>query len=361
MISLLAAGCHDISFPGLGIYLKNVPQYFEIGNLQVYWYAVCIAVGFTLAFFYATGRSEKFGVKSDDLLDLLFFAVPLGILGARIYYVLFELDLYRDNPISILYIWEGGLAIYGGLIGGLLTALIFCKVKKIPVPALFDITAVPFLIAQGIGRWGNFFNAEAYGVETALPWRMVINDTIVAHPTFLYESVWCLLGALLLHLYSKHRKFDGEVFLLYVAWYSLERSVVEMLRTDSLYFWGTDIRVSQLFSLILFFVCVGVLIYNYGLRKTPFYLLVRDGVKEMEKPEEAEQDWLEEALDTEQAKQAEQDLIDGDIEDGTVFEVPRIEPDENAPMITPFAEIKRSEDDAEEDLVFDADEENKGE
>ena len=191
----------------------------------------------------------------------MLWVTPFAILCARAYYCLFSWDYYRYNPVEILYIWEGGLAIYGGVIGALAAVAIFCKVKKMPIGPMLDVGGLGLLIGQMVGRWGNFMNREAHGAVTDSFLKMGLEDAAgqVAyyHPTFLYESVWNLIGFLGLHFYSKRRKFDGEVFLLYVAWYGLGRAWIEGLRTDSLYLFGTGIRVSQLVAIVSFVVAVG--------------------------------------------------------------------------------------------------------
>ncbi len=221
-----------------------------------------------LAAWYAMRRANSLSVDPDRLLDALIWATPIAIICARLYYVAFEFDRYRDNLVSILYIWEGGIAIYGAVIGAIITLAIYCKIKRQNLLAMLDVGALGLLIGQAIGRWGNFVNGEAYGTATSLPWRMVVNG-VVAHPTFLYESLWNALGFVLLHFRSKHRKFKGEIFLLYVAWYGLGRGVIEGLRTDSLYIAGTGLRVSQLLGFATCLIAVIVLFIQYVFRDHP--------------------------------------------------------------------------------------------
>ena len=256
---------NHIAFPGLGLEFTIDPVAFSIGAKPIYWYAIIIAAGFLLAAAYAMRRAKSLGVDSDRLLDALIWAVPISIICARLYYVAFEFERYRDDPISILYIWEGGIAIYGAVIGAIITFAIYCKVKKQNLPAMLDVGALGLLIGQAIGRWGNFVNGEAYGTATDLPWRMVVNG-VLAHPTFLYESLWNVLGFVLLHFRSKHRKFKGEIFLLYVAWYGLGRGIIEGLRTDSLYIAGTGLRVSQLLGFATCLVAAVILFIQYIFR-----------------------------------------------------------------------------------------------
>lgn len=269
----------SVNFPGLGgweISLDRVA--FRLGDWPIYWYGIIIALGFLLAVSYCSRKSEAFGVRSDDLIDALFFAVPLAIIGARLYYILFYLDLFRneDGALSVrkmIRIWDGGLAIYGGIIAAVLTVFVFCRVRKICFPAFADVGAYGLLIGQCIGRWGNFVNIEAYGGPTDLPWRMgvfeFVNGTyqyVEVHPTFLYESLWNLLGFILLvWVGRKHRKFDGQIFLSYLAWYGIGRAWIEGLRADSLYFFG--LRISQMVGLLSAAVSIALLVWNLAVKK----------------------------------------------------------------------------------------------
>lgn len=262
-----------VSFPGLGLEFTFDNVAFYIGSKPVYWYGVIIMVGVILAVFYASKRADYFGIRSDDVLDLILFMLPIGIICARLYYVAFEWDQYKDNPLDIIATWHGGLAIYGGIIGGIITIIVFSRVKKINMMDLFDLIACAVPIGQSIGRWGNFINCEAYGGLTSAPWRMVIGKGLDEagelgnHPTFFYESAWNAIGVLLLYLYSKKRKYRGEVLLLYLGWYGLGRFFIEGLRTDSLYLWGTDIRISQMVALISIIIGFGGFLLN---RAMPF-------------------------------------------------------------------------------------------
>lgn len=248
---------YNVQFPGLGINLKIHDVAFSIGSMSIKWYGVIIAVGFLLAFLYAMASCKKFRMDDDKLLDAVIVGIIGGIIGARLYYVLFYTgDQYIKNPISILYIWEGGLGIYGGIIGGLICGALMAKFRKINVATVLDLASLGFLIGQTIGRWGNFVNQEAFGVETNLPWGMVSENTArvasgPVHPCFLYESLWCLLGFILLHIFSrKFRRYDGQVFLLYLVWYGVGRFFIEGLRTDSLITPFLTIRVSQLVAAV---------------------------------------------------------------------------------------------------------------
>ena len=250
-----------ITFPNLGIEINPSPVAFTVFGKDIYWYGIIIAAGFLLAVFYMLSRAKDFGVTQDDVLDMILWAVPIGVVCARLYYCIFYWELYADDPISMLYIWEGGLAIYGGIIGGVITLLVVAKVKKIPAPVLLDLAGMGVIIGQCIGRWGNFVNGEAHGGPTTLPWGMTIDGQSMVHPTFLYESLWNLAGFVLLHFYSKKRRFKGEIALLYAAWYGAGRAWIEGLRTDSLYI--GSVRVSQLLAIISCIAAVAVLARQY--------------------------------------------------------------------------------------------------
>ena len=267
-----------ISFPTFGI--EWDPQrYFTIGPLNVYVYGIIIATGLLLAVWYAYRRSPQFGLVPDDIADGVLCVTPFAFLCARLYYCAFYWNEggYGENPLSILYIWEGGLAIYGGVIGAALGILVFCKIKKLKVGAVLDIVALGFMIGQSVGRWGNFFNREAFGSETLSFMRMGLFNTVTKtveyhHPTFLYESLWNLVGFIGLHFFSKRRKYDGQIALGYAAWYGLGRTLIEGLRTDSLY-WG-DFRVSQLLAAVSCAAALLVLIWQWTRVHEPANLFV---------------------------------------------------------------------------------------
>lgn len=246
----MLATIYNVDFPGLNLHFKINPVAFSIGGLKVYWYGIILCVGFLIAFFYCLSNCKRFSLDKSDMVDAILVGLICGLIGARLYYVIFYPgSLYREDPIRIFYINEGGIAIYGGLIGGIAGGIIVAKVKKLNVTAALDLAALSFLIGQSIGRWGNFVNQEAFGAETDIFCRMISEKTggLGVHPCFLYESIWCILGFVLLHFFSiKYRKYNGQIFLMYLVWYGFERMIVEGLRTDSLYIPYLGIRVSQL-------------------------------------------------------------------------------------------------------------------
>lgn len=268
----------EISFPSLGLTL-DPSRGISIGPLEIHWYGLLIAVGLLLAVVYGCRRGKAFGLKENDLIDGVLCIVPIAVICARAYYCIFQWEAYTDDPISMLYIWQGGLAIYGGVIGAAIGIVIFSLIKKnkVKLTAALDLTALGFLIGQSIGRWGNFINREAFGAETDSFLRMGLLNKITGevtyyHPTFLYESLWNICGFVLLHFLSKKRKYDGQIALGYVAWYGLGRAMIEGLRTDSLY-WG-PVRVSQLLAAISCVAAVAVLIIMAFKKHDPEKLFV---------------------------------------------------------------------------------------
>ena len=254
---------YHVTFPGIGLALDINPVAFAIGDFQVYWYGIIIGVGFLLALIFALRNLKYFGIDKNGFIDCVLVGLIAGILGARLYYVFFKWDYYAQHLDELFAIHNGGLAIYGGVIGGLLGGCIVAKIKKLPIPAILDIAVMGFLIGQGLGRWGNFFNQEAFGTPTDLPWRMVSENTegVGVHPCFLYESLWCLLGFVLLYWFSrKWRQYDGQIFLLYLVWYGMERMIVEGLRTDSLYTPLFGLRVSQILAAVTMLAGIVLLI-----------------------------------------------------------------------------------------------------
>ena len=250
----------EVSFPGLGIKTIAIdPVAFELFNRPIYWYGLIIALALFAGVCVALLRCKRQHISPDNVYDLALFATPAAVICARLYYVIFNFELYRDNLVKVFYLWEGGIAIYGAVIGAVSTAYIYAKVKKLNVGNLFDMGCIALILGQSIGRWGNFINGEAYGVATDLPWRMAVNG-VLAHPTFLYESLWTLAGFFLRWNYEKRKRFHGEVFLMYVLWYGVGRAWIEGLRTDSLML-GT-IRISQLVAILTAVVAVILILKN---------------------------------------------------------------------------------------------------
>ena len=288
----------DLSFPGLGLQFHVDPVAVTILGRDIYWYGIIIALGFLLAVTFCLHHTKDFGIKNDDLLDMLIFATPASIIGARLYYVIFYLDLFRNsdgslNLAKMIRIHDGGMAIYGSILAAVLVAWIVMRVKKVPFLAMADLGAFGLLIGQCIGRWGNFVNVEAFGEETNLPWRMGIMQRIdgafkytEVHPTFLYESLWNLLGFfLLLFLLKKgYRKFDGMIFFSYIAWYGFGRALIEGLRTDSLYFFATGLRVSQVLGVVSAVAALIYLIYRFRKQPDQKFLYVNKTKLEREEP-----------------------------------------------------------------------------
>ena len=279
----------NVRFPGLGLEFTIHSTAFTLFGRPVQWYGVLIALGFLLAAIYAYRRAKKdYHIDTDRMIDVVLMAAVAAVIGARLYYVLFDTSgQFLENPISALYIWEGGLAFYGALIGALLVGIPACKWRKINLWGTLDLAALGFLIGQALGRWGNFFNQEAFGNNTLMPWGMIsqnttryleahgeslmaagvtVNPGMPVHPCFLYESLWLALGFVLLHFVSKKRKYDGQVFFLYLIWNGLGRIWIEALRTDSLYLLG--MKVSQLMALA-WILCGVVMLILWRNRRNP--------------------------------------------------------------------------------------------
>lgn len=273
----------EIRFPKLGWEFHIDPTAFTIGGVRIQWYGIIIALGLALAVLYCFPRMKRFGIDSDRAVDAVLGGVIGGIVGARLYFVLsswedYKKDSFKETFLAVINTRNGGLAIYGGIIGALTVGLIICKIRKLKLLPMLDIAGIGLLIGQGVGRWGNFVNQEAFGTNTDFVLGMtggriqhVINDSMQiggsmyenglemlwekpVHPCFFYESVWCLLGFVLLAFWSKRRKYDGQLILMYMAWYGAERFVVEGLRTDSLMV--GSIRISQLVSAVIFIASV---------------------------------------------------------------------------------------------------------
>lgn len=276
----------DIRFPHLGIEIENLGKSISIGDFSIAYYGIIISLGMLCGYLMAVFQAKRTGQDKEMYLDLALWDIVFAVIGARIYYVIFSWDYYRQNPGEILNIRGGGLAIYGGVIAGVITTLIFSKIRRVPFLRLADTACTGLLVGQIIGRWGNFFNREAFGGYTDSLFAMQIrmsdvntsyitdelynnvvsyNDTsyIQVHPTFLYESVWNICVLLVILVFTNHRKYDGQLFLLYLLGYSAGRVWIEGLRTDQLVFFNTGIAVSQLLSGILIVIALFVLVYKF--------------------------------------------------------------------------------------------------
>ena len=256
---------NTVSFPGLGIGEFTInPTAFKItDNITIEWYAIIICVGILAAYFICDRLAPRFQIKSDDILDGLLIGLPAGFIGARIWYILGDLKSF-DSFLDMISVWNGGLAIYGGVFGAVVTVFFVCRHKKIPVLNLLDLTAIGFMIGQIIGRWGNFANVEVFGIETNLPWRMGVGVNGIAdyvHPLFLYESLWNLLGLLIIFGYMDFRKHRGEIFLCYTAWYGIGRAWMEPLRLPEYNLHIFGLRINMVLAMALAVVSIALMMF----------------------------------------------------------------------------------------------------
>lgn len=323
---------NHVSFPGLGLEMEINRVAFTVFGVPIYWYGVCIALGLLLGMLYAFRYAKSYGIDADRMVDVIFVSTIAAIIGGRAYYV-------ATAPFEYQSVWEmidirlGGIAIYGGVIGAFLMGALMCRLRKVPMLPMFDLAAQGFLIGQCIGRWGNFFNQEAFGGNTTLPWGMIsentqqylqsVQQTLAAqgmtvdpsmpvHPTFLYESIWCGLGFLLLWRYSKHRRFHGEMTLLYVMWYGFERFFVEGLRTDSLMV--GNVRISQaVAALSVVAALVAWVVLRRKYRGVPLVIPALPGQEAVSEPAQIEESG-ESAKETVQEEKSQADESDKDDE-----------------------------------------------
>ena len=323
---------NHVSFPGLGLEMEINRVAFTVFGVPIYWYGVCIALGLLLGMLYAFRYAKSYGIDADRMVDVIFVSTIAAIIGGRAYYV-------ATAPFEYQSVWEmidirlGGIAIYGGVIGAFLMGALMCRLRKVPMLPMFDLAAQGFLIGQCIGRWGNFFNQEAFGGNTTLPWGMIsentqqylqsVQQTLAAqgmtvdpsmpvHPTFLYESIWCGLGFLLLWRYSKHRRFHGEMTLLYVMWYGFERFFVEGLRTDSLMV--GNVRISQaVAALSVVAALVAWVVLRRKYRGVPLVIPALPGQEAVSEPAQIEES-SESTKETVQEEKSQADESDKDDE-----------------------------------------------
>lgn len=304
-----------VSFPGFGIgEFKINPTFFSIisGKLTIEWYALIICVGLVAAYIVCDLMADRFDVSKDDILDVLLFGLPAGFIGARIWYILGDLENF-DSFLEIISVWNGGLAIYGGIFGGCLAGYLVCRYKKVSFLNMLDLSAIGFMVGQIIGRWGNFANVEVFGIETDLPWRMgvnIMNDAGITfsewsyvHPLFLYESLWNLIGLLLIFAYMDSRKFKGELFLLYAAWYGIGRAWMEPLRDTAYNLHIFGIRVNMLLAIAIAVFAIAAIVVLY-IRKPSRFVRVK---KETELIKPAYEKQFSYAVDEEVEKETEQE------------------------------------------------------
>lgn len=312
---------YHVTIFGLELTLDPIAFTLPIGDgWSVYWYGIIIALGFMLAVIYGYRRSKDFGIDVDRLLDVVLVATPCAILGARAYYVIFDPNGSVES-VAEFFGFGGsgisGLAIYGGIIGAVIGGVVMAYIRKVKIFDLLDLASIGFLIGQGIGRWGNFINQEAYGSFTGSDWWGMTSEKIVremgeglVHPCFLYESVWCLLGAFLLHRASRNRHFSGEIALMYCAWYGFGRAFIELLRTDSLMI--GNMKVSFLLSLLICVAAIIILVVSRNKRKAR---VANDGYVSMfeDEMQESVEDASEEAEAEEEGDNIE-DVADTEVE-----------------------------------------------
>ncbi|MGN0648802.1 MAG: prolipoprotein diacylglyceryl transferase [Oscillospiraceae bacterium] len=370
----------EVEFPNLfGGFAMNYYRGFQLfGKVDIYWYGVIITLGVVLAYIYAMCRVKSFGLSKDRVFDVVFGALIGGFLGARIYYCVFQtLDpnsgVSYDFVTTFTTIRDGGLAIYGGIIGGFLVGFIMCKIRKVNFFAMCDIASFGFLIGQCLGRWGNFFNQEAYGSVTDPNYIFGMTGTIISkanepgalvHPCFLYESVWCLLGFVALHFYSKKlRTFDGEITLMYIAWYGLGRAFIEGLRTDSLML--GDFRISQIVGAVSFVVAAGLFVFFkiYTEKKAiPLYvnteaskaILEADAEELRKEAEKREEKRRAKEREAESILAPDADEIDEVLADDTPAEESAEESEEDTAEITEYDEQPEESEDISEAEIEDA-------
>lgn len=380
MTMLFEADPNLIRFPKLGLEFSVDSTAFTIFGASITWYGVLITTGMMLAMLYGFARMRKFGIDTDRAIDGVIGGVIGAIIGARLYYILFHLDEYAGNWKAIFNIRQGGLAIYGGVIGALLVGSVICKLRKVRLLPMYDVTALGLLIGQCVGRWGNFANHEAFGGNTDGLFgmtserisRWIINNSkdpnldpaFPVHPCFLYESAWCLLGFLVLHFISKKwRKFDGQIFLMYIVWYGAGRFFIEGLRTDSLYL-GT-IKISQAVALLS--VVVGLVLLIVGFSRTKrmgsdyhLYVDTEESKALLAESDKREQEWQEKHMHKKAADAPAPSILAEDAKEPAEDAEEPAAPAETAPETTnsdaeePAGEKTEEEKKAEKDAKIDA-------
>lgn len=285
-----------ISFPMLGDLTMNPPASFTFLGREIYWYGVLLALAFLAVLVWVVTHAKNFGIAKDDVYDEAIGCILFGVLGCRIYYVIFQWEYYSQHLNEIIRVWDGGIAMYGGIIAAVLFLVFFTRKRKISLGAILDADASGMLLGHCIGRWGNFINREAFGVETDAFCRMGLTrpgqETVYVHPTFLYESLWTITGFFLLNLYlrKKGRRYDGQAFLMYICWYGLGRAMIEGLRTDSLFLIPGVIRASQALGLATFLVTGAILLIQARRPHDPSRLYLNRIQYELTDPEPGRDD-----------------------------------------------------------------------
>ena len=315
---------NTIEFPGMGmgpfeinpVAIKN----FLWTTRDIAWYGIFVTLGILCGIFYAFWRGQKNnGIKVDDMIDVAIFSIPAAIIGARLYYVVFNLSAF-PTLFSVIEIWNGGLAVYGGIIFGFATGLLVCRIKKLPLMKVFDSVAPAVMLGQIIGRWGNFTNAEVLGVKTGLPWGMSINGAAAVHPIFLYESLWNLVGFAIINLIYKKKKFDGQIFLMYVIWYGFGRMLLEGIREAQDTLFLGDFRISQIVGFLCFVLGTAALIalfmkYKNQKLENAEYEGVYTSVKAKLPTDETDEE--EKTEETEETEEPEEEIIEDKTETET--------------------------------------------
>lgn len=304
---------NTVSFPGLGIGEFTInPTAFKITeNITIEWYAIIICIGILAAFFTCDRLAKRFDVVNDHILDVLLVSLPAGFIGARVWYILGDLESF-DSFMDMIAVWNGGLAIYGGIFGGCLAAYFVCRFKKISFLNMLDLAAIGFMIGQIIGRWGNFANVEVFGVQTELPWRMGVGVDCIAeyvHPLFLYESLWNLLGLLAIVAYMDSRKFKGELFLLYTAWYGIGRAWMEPLRDGAYNLHIFGVRINMVLAIAAAVIAIALIVL-VRVRKPARLMIVRKKIEEDKPVYELQFDYAVEPIDEEE----DEDEVEAEIE-----------------------------------------------
>ncbi len=309
---------NTVSFPGLGIgeFTINPTAIRFSDHFTIEWYAIIICIAILCAYFCCDRLAKRFSIKGEDILDVLLFSLPIGFIGARVWYILGDLQSF-DSFMDMISVWNGGLAIYGGIIFSVATAYFVCRYKKISFANMADLGAIGFMIGQMIGRWGNFANVEVFGVHTELPWRMGVGVDCIAeyvHPLFLYESLWNLIGLLAVLAYMDSRKFKGELFLLYCGWYGIGRAWMESLRDTSYNLHLFGLRINLVLAIAIAVIAIGLLIFLHI--KKPSRLLREKAAEKMEAADayQPQFDYVEE--DELAEEEASSEINDEEIKDG---------------------------------------------